>query len=550
MLGSDPASHRRGQTARARARLVVQQAKARLQASERLPKLLRQRLPSSAQLLRDHHGSSVPEAVEQLLMGGRGYDKPDAAGWRQKRSKNQRGRGGNQGGDQDSRSKLHDYNELPELKGRGTYVACKCRAWFWAYGITETGCTSCGKYLGNETLQVCVDAGAVITGFAGKNQTSDRRGVPGAHPGASGKSKGKGKPGKADAKTPADDIAGHTGAVPPKHPAAGRSVPWIRLGQSSEDPSPSLGDRGVTALELEKLIAEAQAKGLLSHEGTITVQAPTEPQPVPEVKEEAELSPEDREQATHKALRNAENRRVRARDKWKKSLDKNSAAEEAICEELLHAKERLAKLEVNQRAAQALAEEHAVQFQAVEAEYSILLKKYDQVRKTAIEGAKKAEPAKPPKALSKSKEEKLWNKLEVRLVESLKSKVTSEGDGAAEDQAIEGRVAEALLEAKCLIHSLRQESTSDSEREREPDQEMAFEEDLEPAAADHPQQQTQPRESCWSEGKDQVDTSSEEMLPDKEQGASQLGAESQPQPPEEPPIKQARTSASVRAAPY
>ena len=88
MLGSDPASHRREQTARAKARLVVQQAKAKLQANARLPKLLCQRLPGSAELLRDHHGSTVPTVVEQLLMGGRDYDEPDAEGWRQKRKGN------------------------------------------------------------------------------------------------------------------------------------------------------------------------------------------------------------------------------------------------------------------------------------------------------------------------------------------------------------------------------------------------------------------------------------------------------------------------------
>ena len=135
-------------------------------------------------------------------------------------------------------------------------------------------------------------------------------------------------------------------------------------------------------------------------------------------------------------------------------------------------------------------------------------------------------------------------------MESLRSKVTSEGDGAAEDQAIKGGVAQALLEAKCLIHSLGRSSNTDSEREPEDDQDMAFDEPEEAAIDPLQQEHAQPSQSCWTEEREEIDTGSEELVPDKGEEAMQIGAECQLQQPEEPPIKQARTSASARAAPY
>ena len=176
----DPAIHRREQVGRSRARILVQSARSLVLAGAELPRGLLHCLPKAAAALRDHHGSTVPAVVEQLLMGSRDYEKSDSEGWRQKRGKQQRGSGGKGSGGKDGKAKLHDYNELPELKGKNAYVACKCRAWFWAYGITEVSCTHCGKHFGNNTLQACVDTGAVIAGFAGRSQTSERRGVPSA----------------------------------------------------------------------------------------------------------------------------------------------------------------------------------------------------------------------------------------------------------------------------------------------------------------------------------------------------------------------------------
>ena len=137
-------------------------------------------------------------------------------------------------------------------------------------------------------------------------------------------------------------------------------------------------------------------------------------------------------------------------------------------------------------------------------------------------------------------------------MESLRSKSCPQGSGSAENQAIQGHVAEALLEAKCLVHSLRQEGGgSDSEQGHSDDQEMQYIGEPEEAADDMFQHEGGlPRQSCWTEDKEEIDASSEEMVPGKEKAAERPEPGAPSQPVNEPPAKQARTGVSARAAPY
>ena len=134
-------------------------------------------------------------------------------------------------------------------------------------------------------------------------------------------------------------------------------------------------------------------------------------------------------------------------------------------------------------------------------------------------------------------------------MESLRSKSCAEGAGAAEEQAIQGQVAEALLEAQCLIHSLRQDVSSGSEQGHTDDHEMQvisepeeiqlFEEEAselfegEGAAPEAGEL----RQSVWSEDREAArESGSEELRPDEAQ---------QDDPVVQGPAKLAKTSARV-----
>ena len=462
------------------------------------------------------------------------YNK-DSAQWR-KGGKGKGGKGGKQGKD-----KQLDCDDRPELKGRSSYVVCKgCHAWFWAYGVTGVDCSCCGRRHSKLTLQACADVGAVIDDFVGRQSGA------GAQQASSGKAKSKDKGAKRSDAAAGVDAASSGGLLADdaagSSPADAGGAGAKARGDEASQQHEGFGDKRLSALELERCIAEAQARGLPSHGGTISIQPLPAAEQQPKVKEEVEPSPDDQEQAANKALRNAEFRRGKARDKWKKTLAEHQAAAEAVEEERERAKERLAKLQEEQRHLHELANEQAEQFQAVEAEYTRLLEQYDQVRRIAIkENDIKSEQSKPSRPMSKKKEDKLWSKLEHELVSSLRKQVGPDPEAsAAEQQAIQGCVAQALLEAKCAIHSLRLPESASTEDYEPSDLEMP-----DRAGEEVAREADQARQSCLSEEPEQAEANSEELLPE-----TALPVAASQEHEAEPPAKKARTCSAARAAPY
>ena len=182
MPGPDPARHRRQQGGRAWARLVVQQASLQLRAGAELPELLQRRLPRAASLLEHHHGSTVPAAVKQLLMGWSWTDEgesrqPSGNGSKPEAGKGKGGgkRGGRKGGAETEpgikywtreakRERNLDSSGLPSVGKSKAYIVCgKCNAWYHCYGVTTAYC-SCGNRFSKGAIGAAKAAGAVIAG--------------------------------------------------------------------------------------------------------------------------------------------------------------------------------------------------------------------------------------------------------------------------------------------------------------------------------------------------------------------------------------------------
>ena len=251
----------------------------------------------------------------------------------------------------------------------------------------------------------------------------------------------------------------------------------------------------------------------------------------------AEPTPVEKETAAHRALRNAENRRVRARDKWKAALTKAEAAATAVETEKERAKAKLLQLETEAQQANDQAKEKGEQVHAVELEITALVEEYNQVRKSAVAVSEVVvkQKAKPASA----KEERAWSKLESKLVESLRKQAAEVGrDSEAMVYEIKNHVAKTLLDARIAVDSCLQDEDAEEQKvegERSDDDEME--------APD--EEKEDERQSMWNPAED--DQSSEELIAASSKEIP-TAAESNPLPEdikhheEAPNPKQARVS--------
>ena len=144
----DPASHRRLQKDRSKARLVVQLAEKYLQEGERLPRRVLNRLDWAAECLQNHHGSCLPRLVAAAMSHGKASAKNGGASdsWKVVQSKTGRIRW------------------KPEEVSNKSWFACgrgRCKEWKYMRDLTSTVC-SCGCRLPKDILLASAFLGAKL----------------------------------------------------------------------------------------------------------------------------------------------------------------------------------------------------------------------------------------------------------------------------------------------------------------------------------------------------------------------------------------------------